>query len=307
MQIRSEIKIETLLAFAFGTVFCGILAYASLSAVPITAHSFFFLKVISALSASGVAAVIPGMINVEIGRGSLMAVRAAGAIAVFLLVFKADPPALVFNDQVLRAQMQSNFAAKQLDDAERQADRILAKKPKDAEALNVKGGVAYYRADYGTAEEFFKRAHRNDSDDDVIASNYANALVETGNYDVAIALFRAIDDKRPDRAFTLGRAYFYAGDYSEANAILERVPKRYWNGAGRIIQAATLVALADAEKDMLKKEKLLQKAADLFAQGYRVKKSYWNGIFDDGEVDVHLPHDKAVPLLLSIYRQVASS
>jgi hypothetical protein len=58
--LKKDVEVETLLAFAFGVVFCGILAYAALRPGEILAPNFFFLKVLSALSAAGVAAVIPG-------------------------------------------------------------------------------------------------------------------------------------------------------------------------------------------------------------------------------------------------------
>ena len=87
---------ETLLAFVFGFVFCGILAYAGLRSQPITdPGQFFFLRVLAALSAAGVAAVIPGMLDIHIGRGRLFAVRGAGALGVFVIVFFVNPPELV--------------------------------------------------------------------------------------------------------------------------------------------------------------------------------------------------------------------
>lgn len=304
---RSEVKIESLLAFAFGTVFSGILAYASLQSTPILGPNFFFLKVLSALSAAGVAAVIPGMINVDIGKGALVGVRAAGAIAVFLLVFMTDPPAMVSGDERLRAQMQSNFAALLLDDAERQADELLRKKSNDAEALNIKGGIAFYRGRYGTAASFFRRAHQEDPTGSIIASNYANALVETGDYEKAIELFRSIDDGRPDRAFTLGRAYFYAGEFSDANSILERVPQDYWKGAGKVVRAGALLGVAEMQPDGTKKESFLVSARQRFREGYYVDRIYWDGIFKHGQTDVHLPHDRVVSKLKPIYDQETTS
>lgn len=301
------IKTEVLLAFVFGTVFCGILAYASLSATPIAGPNFFFLKVLSALSAAGVAAVIPGMINLELGKGTIFAVRAAGAIAVFVLVFRADPPTLVVGDETLRAKMHANFAGGMLDDAWRQADEILRRKPSDYAALNIKGGIAFYNGDFKTAKLLFARAHQQDPQNTIITSNYANALVETGDYEKAIELFQLIDDGRPDRAFTLGRAYLYAGKFADANSTFERVPPSHWKGAGRVLQAASFIGMAREAHSAQEKNNLLQKARQSFAEGYAVEVNYWDGIFTGKSKDIHLTYDVPVSLLGSIYQDLTAS
>jgi tetratricopeptide (TPR) repeat protein len=259
------------------------------------------LKVLSALSAAGVAAVIPGLIDVNVGKGTLLAIRASGAIAVFLLVFRADPPAMIVPDEALRSQMNSNLAGMLLDDARRQADEILQKKPNDAEALNVKGSVAFYNGDYGTAASFFSRAHNQDPGDSIVTSNYANALVETRDLDRAIELFRSIDDGSTDRAFTLGRAYLYADKNAEAATIFERVPANYWRGAGGILQAAALTALAQNEKSEAQKAKLTALARQKFKDGYSSDRMYWDGIFTGRSKDVHLTYDRPVSLPKATY------
>jgi len=49
----SSPNVKALLAFAFGTVFCGVLAYAGLRDKPIDdPGQFFFLRVLAAISAS---------------------------------------------------------------------------------------------------------------------------------------------------------------------------------------------------------------------------------------------------------------
>src|SRR5271163_3453377 len=89
-------KLETILAFCFGCVFCVILAYAALRSTPITnEYSFFLLRVLAAISAAGIAAVIPGMLQIEVGAGTLLAIRGAGALAVFVVIFLVNPPALL--------------------------------------------------------------------------------------------------------------------------------------------------------------------------------------------------------------------
>jgi MFS family permease len=124
---RSQSNLETLLAFSFGVVFCGILAYAGLRSEPITDPAkFFLLRVLAALSAAGVAAVIPGMLNVQIGQGKLFAIRGAGALAVFAIIFLINPPELIRPPgEAKRAAMQGNYAQGLYRDAVRIADEIL--------------------------------------------------------------------------------------------------------------------------------------------------------------------------------------
>lgn len=133
--------VETLLAFAFGVGFCALLAYAGLRDKPITdPGQFFLLRVLAALSAAGVGAVIPGMLNIQIGQGKLFAIRGAGALAVFVLIFLINPPELIRPPgKSQRAAMEGNYGQGLYRDATRIADEILKDHPDDAEALNIKG------------------------------------------------------------------------------------------------------------------------------------------------------------------------
>jgi hypothetical protein len=81
------------IAFAslFGVIFVGaFLIIAARFPNPTTFQQTIF-RVILALSAAGVAAMIPGFISVEIGAVQGLALRAGGAIAVFTLVYFFNP------------------------------------------------------------------------------------------------------------------------------------------------------------------------------------------------------------------------
>jgi hypothetical protein len=132
-------RVEVFLAFTFGIVFCGILAYAGLRTTPISdPGQFFFLRVHAAISAAGVAAVIPGMLQIEIGQGKLFVLRGAGALAVFAIVYLVNPPDLIHSaTQSQRAAMEGAYGNGQYEDALRYADDILKGNPEDAETLNI--------------------------------------------------------------------------------------------------------------------------------------------------------------------------
>jgi tetratricopeptide (TPR) repeat protein len=300
-------EIESLLAFAFGVMFCCLLAYAALREAPITNPAqFFLLRVLAALSCAGVAAIIPGMLNVRIGHGALVVVRGAGALAVFVLVFSINPPELIapVGEEAKRAAMEANYGQRLYRDAIRIADDILKAKPDDAQALNIKGGVAFYDGDMEGAVEFFRRAHQSRPSDVTISSNYANALLEIGAYDKAVDLFKLIDDGKRDRTFTLGRAYLYQGNFTKAHELLQQIPDNYWHGAAKILDSAALMSLASTETS--ERASFENQARQKFHEGYSQDSVYWDRIFGGGK-DIHLSYNKVIPIVEQFYRQIIAN
>lgn len=301
--------LQLILAFCFGVVFCGILAYAALSSTPINDPAkFFFLRLLAALSAAGVAAVIPGMLNIDIGQGTLVVVRGAGALAVFALVYLVNPPELIRGPtEAAIAGMEGNFAQGLLDDASRQANAILKGDPTNPQAQNILGGVAFYEGDYHKAVERFRGANNAvEGRSIVIKSNYANALVEIGAFDEAIALFKTLDDGSKDHMFTLGRAYLFSGDYKQAHALLSQVPASYWHGAGKVLDATAVHALAKAAVNQDEKSKLERQALDLFREGHAVDPVYWKNIFGGGK-EKHMRYGPVTSNLKLVYDQVTAA
>ena len=84
--VTGKINVETLLAFAFGVI-CVLLL---LVLQPQTGQERNFRIVIS-LAAAGIAAVIPGMLNISAKDGKRFTIRAAGAMAVFVIVYFINP------------------------------------------------------------------------------------------------------------------------------------------------------------------------------------------------------------------------
>jgi len=89
--ITGEIDIKTLIAFAFGAIFIiSILVFTALVKDPRPAEIWTY-RVILALAAAGVAAILPGFIDIKYKS----IVQAGGAVGVFvlvLLVFPAPSP-----------------------------------------------------------------------------------------------------------------------------------------------------------------------------------------------------------------------
>jgi hypothetical protein len=86
---------EKLIAFTFGVVFIGVLLAIVFLVPSPTVTQWFVCRVVLALAAAGIAAIIPGLIVVNVST----VVRAGGAIAVFVVVYWFNPPKLVVSDK----------------------------------------------------------------------------------------------------------------------------------------------------------------------------------------------------------------
>lgn len=81
---------EKFAAFFCGAVFVVVLLVIAMFFPQPTAFQYLIFRVVLALAAAGVAAVIPGFLNVKFPY-----VRAGGALAVFVIVYYVNPAALV--------------------------------------------------------------------------------------------------------------------------------------------------------------------------------------------------------------------
>jgi hypothetical protein len=82
-------------AFTFGLLFNFILLAIALFLPDPTEFQTFIFRVTLALAASGIGAVVPGFLDVNLQRGEMFLVRSGGAIALFLIIYLFNPPALI--------------------------------------------------------------------------------------------------------------------------------------------------------------------------------------------------------------------
>jgi len=75
----------------FGVVFLAALLALAVAIPNPTGPQFEMFRIILALAAGGVAAVIPGLLDIRLGLGSQLALRAGGALAVFSIVYFYSP------------------------------------------------------------------------------------------------------------------------------------------------------------------------------------------------------------------------
>jgi hypothetical protein len=85
------------LAFGFGVVFLSALLVLAVAIPNPTDRQFEIFKTVIAAAIAGVAAVIPGLLNVRMSQGRGFVVTASGALAVFLIVYFYSPARWVTN------------------------------------------------------------------------------------------------------------------------------------------------------------------------------------------------------------------
>jgi hypothetical protein len=84
-------QLSVWLAFSFGAVFiCALLALAVAIPSP-TDQQFEIFRIVIAIAAAGVAAVIPGVLNVGLRQGRGLVITAGGALAVFVITYFYSP------------------------------------------------------------------------------------------------------------------------------------------------------------------------------------------------------------------------
>jgi len=85
-----------LFSFIFGAVFIamllGIAVTIMLRERPVPSEAMFIFRVVLALAAGGVGAVLPGLIDLQIGSAGKVLIQAGGALALTVLVYLFNPP-----------------------------------------------------------------------------------------------------------------------------------------------------------------------------------------------------------------------
>jgi hypothetical protein len=83
--------LEMGLAFAFGCVALAIVLWLAFRAETLNEQQFEILRIVLALAGGGVGAVIPGFLDVSVKASTKLALRAGGALAVFVVLYFWSP------------------------------------------------------------------------------------------------------------------------------------------------------------------------------------------------------------------------
>lgn len=84
-------RLEMGLAFAFGCVALAAVLWLAFRAESLSEQQFEILRIVLALAGGGVAAMIPGFLDVSMKPGARSALRAGGALAVFVVLYFWSP------------------------------------------------------------------------------------------------------------------------------------------------------------------------------------------------------------------------
>lgn len=85
---------QIIVAFVFGVAFVVALLVLAIKFPTPTPFQYSVFRIVLALAAAGVAAMIPGFINIEVSASTQLLIRAGGAIAVFVVGFFFNPAQL---------------------------------------------------------------------------------------------------------------------------------------------------------------------------------------------------------------------
>ncbi|WP_342148507.1 hypothetical protein [Methylorubrum sp. SB2] len=143
--VSGTIEIDKLLAFVFGCVFVLLMLVLALVVPNPTEFTLFVFRVVLALAAAGIGAVLPGLFEVK-----LPLVRAGGALALAAVVYFVNPPTLLRDslEQKARASLNDAYSYISRGNIELARDYIEKSKILDPEPADVPFLLASYTKDF---------------------------------------------------------------------------------------------------------------------------------------------------------------
>src|ERR1700733_11014512 len=84
-------RLEIVLAFSFGSLAIAAVLWLAFRSASLTEPQFEILRIVLALAGGGVGAVIPGFLELNMKTGTKLALRAGGALAVFVVLYFWSP------------------------------------------------------------------------------------------------------------------------------------------------------------------------------------------------------------------------
>lgn len=84
-------RLEIVLAFVFGCVALATVLWLAFRSESLSNQQFEILRIVLALAGGGVGAVVPGFLDLHLKAGAKLALRAGGALAVFVVLYFWSP------------------------------------------------------------------------------------------------------------------------------------------------------------------------------------------------------------------------
>lgn len=150
---------EVVAGFSFGVAFTAIMLVIAIYVPKPTEFQIFVFRVVLAMAAAGVGGVVPGFIVLNVSPY----IRAGGAIALFVIIYAFNPPAVVtgftpFDEAIRRAD--TAFAAKNHSAAIDFYEKARQARPGDWKPYYGLGRVEYVRGNVTVALDQFNEAFR---------------------------------------------------------------------------------------------------------------------------------------------------
>src|SRR4051812_16442560 len=84
-------KLDIWLAYVFGCSAVAAVLWLAFRTDNLTDQQFQILRIVLALAGGGVGAVVPGILDLTLNAGTKLALRAGGALAVFVVLYFWSP------------------------------------------------------------------------------------------------------------------------------------------------------------------------------------------------------------------------
>jgi hypothetical protein len=84
-------RLEIVLAFVFGCTALAAVLWLAFRSDSLSSQQFEILRIVLALAGGGVGAVVPGFLDLHLKAGARLALRAGGALAVFVVLYFWSP------------------------------------------------------------------------------------------------------------------------------------------------------------------------------------------------------------------------
>jgi len=83
--------LQTGIAFLFGIMALGVVLWLSFSTSALNDQQAEVLRIVLALAGAGFGAMLPGFLDLQVGAGTRLTLRAGGALAIFVVLYFWSP------------------------------------------------------------------------------------------------------------------------------------------------------------------------------------------------------------------------
>ena len=183
-----------------------------------------------------------------------------GAAGMYLAVIEADPS----HKEALARMGQIYLLGRNLEEAEKLADKLLALEPTNADGLVLKAGIKALRNDLNGAFDDVQKALKSKPGHPNASALLASIYLQQEKPDEAIAVLKTAlesNPKDPTVRTILARVYAQVGKNAEASSLLEESVKLEPTVLNHRLQLASFYA---SEKKLDEAEKVLDTAAKEF-------------------------------------------